>query len=194
MKTKKNCHPGGSRDPEQIQFEPSAVISQLNIQEGEIVADFGCGAGHFVIPIAKIVGDEGTVYAFDVLEKRLEAVSNSAKLNALYNIVAKKVNLEVKGGVGKILDEDRADKIIISDVLFANKDKNSIIAEASDNLKPGGELIIIDWKKDGPPTAPSRELLVSPKEVTKLCEENSLELKRGLNLGEDHWGRIFVKK
>ena len=174
-------------------FNPRAVIDQLHITEGEVVADFGCGAGHFVIPIAKIVGDEGMVYAFDILEKRLEAVKNIAKLNSLYNVIAKKVNLEVRGSVKDILGKDLADKIIISDVLFANDDKNSIIAEASDSLKLGGELIVIDWKNDNFFTAPSRELLVNPNKIIEICKNNGLELKRGLNLGEERWGKVFTK-
>jgi len=50
------------------------VLRRIGITEGQKVLDFGCGSGNYTIPIAKIVGDEGTVYALD---------KNSYSLNEL---------------------------------------------------------------------------------------------------------------
>ena len=36
-------------------LDPSKIISQIGVQNGSIVADFGCGPGYFSFPFAKAV-------------------------------------------------------------------------------------------------------------------------------------------
>lgn len=174
-------------------LNPQSVLEEVSLEKGDIVADLGCGAGHFVIPAAKIVGEEGKVFAIDILPKPLEAVLGLANLNHLQNIVVKRANLEQKGSVKEILEGELLDCAILSDVLFANNDKAAIINEAASNLKSAGQLIIIDWLKSYHPAAAPEKLLVDPQKVTELCAENGLEFKKELEVGEEHWGKLFKK-
>ena len=80
-------------------MNPDYIIENLNIKSGMTVADFGCGAGYFTIPIAKIVKNNGKVYAIDVLSSSLESVSSKAKLYGLLNIITIRANVEVKEGL-----------------------------------------------------------------------------------------------
>ena len=52
-------------------MNPDKIVAELNIKSGMIVADFGCGAGYFTIPIAKIIKNSGKIYAIDVLNETL---------------------------------------------------------------------------------------------------------------------------
>ena len=58
--------------PEEEQFKhqfldknPSQVLFEIGIRKGHVVLDHGCGSGTYTIPAAKLVGDEGKVYALD---------------------------------------------------------------------------------------------------------------------------------
>ncbi|MBU2025970.1 MAG: methyltransferase domain-containing protein [Patescibacteria group bacterium] len=174
-------------------LDPQAILDKLELKSGDIIADLGCGSGHFVIPAAKITGDKGLVFAIDVLEKRLGAVQSQANLNYLNNIVTGLANLETAGSVAKILKNKKADLIILSDVLFANDDKNAIIQQVLDNLAPRGRLIIIDWENNRHPAAPSKDMLVSSREIIELCRKNKLKPLESLPAGQYHWARLFIR-
>jgi tRNA A58 N-methylase Trm61 len=60
------------RELEQLQFKSwldskaSKVLSEVGIEKGQRVLDFGCGSGIFSISSARLVGEKGTVYSMDV--------------------------------------------------------------------------------------------------------------------------------
>jgi len=43
--------------------EGVGFLREIGVKPGQIVLDFGCRAGHYTIPAAKIVGNKGIVYA-----------------------------------------------------------------------------------------------------------------------------------
>ena len=43
--------------------KPERALCEMGLQKGQTVLDYGCGIGSFSIPAAKMVGDEGVVYA-----------------------------------------------------------------------------------------------------------------------------------
>lgn len=49
-------------------------IKKFGIQEGMTVVDYGCGPGRYSTEFAKLVGEEGKVYAVDIHELAIEAV------------------------------------------------------------------------------------------------------------------------
>lgn len=175
-------------------FTPEKLADALHFEKGEKVAELGCGSGHMVVAIAKKVGEEGKVYAVDILDKKLEAVRSTAKVFLLNNIVAIKGNLEAKGSLIEILKGVKVEKAIIANVLFANIKKEDIISEAASILPVGGTLVVVDWKQTDIPFAPAKELLVNPNEVTRICNRFNLAFKSDLNIGDSHWGKTYVKK
>ena len=46
---------------------PGDIIAQLNLKKGQVVADFGCGAGFYSLAAAQFVADDGMVYAVDIM-------------------------------------------------------------------------------------------------------------------------------
>ena len=79
-------------------MNPDKIVEELNIRNGMAVADFGCGAGYFTIPIARIIKNSGIIYAIDVLTSALEDVLSKAKLYGLLNIKTVRANIETVGG------------------------------------------------------------------------------------------------
>lgn len=41
------------------------MVGQLGVQLGDTIVDFGCGVGRYSIPLAKAVGENGTVHAIE---------------------------------------------------------------------------------------------------------------------------------
>jgi cyclopropane fatty-acyl-phospholipid synthase-like methyltransferase len=58
------------------------ILDEVDLSANTVVADFGCGSGGWVIPLAKLLVD-GRVFAIDVLEEPLSALKSRAKQFAL---------------------------------------------------------------------------------------------------------------
>ena len=171
-------------------LQPEEIVKQLDIKKGMIIADFGCGAGYFAIPLAKLVGDQGKVYALDILEQALESVRSQAKLQGLFNIETKHCNLELANGSG--LDSNSIDLVLLANILFQSSKKDDIIKEAYRVLKPKGEIMVIDWKFNQP-MGPPPDLIVSQDSIKKMVNEAGLKFKKEIPVDKYHWGIIFAK-
>ena len=172
-------------------LRPEETIKQLNIKKGDWVADFGCGAGYFSIPLAKMIEKEGKVYALDVLDSALESVRSRAKIEGLLNIETKRCNLEILGNSG--LGNGSVDLVLLHNILFQSDKKDDIIKEAARILKNSGEISIIDWKASQP-MGPSKDLIVSIDSVKEMAEKSGLKFKKDMIVDNYHWGIIFEKK
>lgn len=170
-------------------LNPDKIVNSLMIKSGSRVADFGCGAGYFTVPIAKKVSNGGKVYAIDVLTDALEAVKSKAKLFGLLNIETVRANVESVGGT-KIKDRS-LDLVILANILFQCNDYNSVLSEAKRILKDSGEIVVIDWIPDSVKMGPKYEHCLSKDDVKKLAIRNGFRLMREIEAGDRHYGMLF---
>ncbi len=170
-------------------LHPEEIVKQLDIDKEMIVADFGCGAGYFTIPMAKIV-EQGKVCALDILDTALESVQSRAKLEGLFNIEAKHCNLEIKGNSG--IEDGSIDMVLLANILFQSSNKVAIIEEAGRVLKKEGKIAIIDWKADQP-MGPPKDLIVPLDFVKETAKKQGLIFKKEFPVDKYHWGVVFEK-
>lgn len=171
--------------------DPASIVDQLQVEDGNSVADFGCGSGFFSFEFAKRVGSEGKVYALDVLPSALEAVVSTAKSLGLSNIFPKRVNLEKENGSN--LSGESVDWIVIKDILFQNKDKNVILGEVARVLKPGGHALIMEWDPKESLVGPDKNLRISPEQLKALVEGVHLTVEKELSVGGFHYAFLIRK-
>jgi ubiquinone/menaquinone biosynthesis C-methylase UbiE len=165
------------------------IIAQLGIKSGMVIADLGCGAGYFSLPLARALRNSGKVYAVDVLSAALEAVKSHAKLYGLLNIEVVRANVEVAGGT-KIPD-GAADVVMLANILFQCSDRSGLFTEARRILAPGGRIILIDWIPNNAALGPKFESCVSEEEAKRLAIENGLKVTGGIDAGETHYGFVL---
>jgi ubiquinone/menaquinone biosynthesis C-methylase UbiE len=174
-------------------LDPDAIIAQLDIQGGAFAADFGCGPGYFSLPFAKAVGENGKVYALDVLPQTLETVASKAKNSGFMNVIANRVNLEKENG--SKIENDLIDWVIMKDILFQNQKKDVIINEAHRILKRGGRVVAIEWGQQGAASVgPEMKLRISETDLKKLFLDHEFSLEKDINAGDFHYAFIAVKK
>lgn len=169
-------------------MKPDEVLDNLDIQEGMKIADFGCGAGYFSIPLAKRCGKKGAVYAIDVQQSALEAVRGKANIENILNIETIRGNLEKEGGSG--IDNEHIDIVMIANILFQSKLKDAILKEAKRILKKTGRIVIIEWNGDisfGPTFA----YRISKEDLKELVKESGFILEKEFNSGSSHYGLVF---
>ena len=69
-------------------FELPQRLVEPYAQEGQVVADLGCGPGYYTLVLAKSVGPGGKVYAVDLDKKCIQALEKKADKAGYHNIEA----------------------------------------------------------------------------------------------------------
>ncbi|MDI6591602.1 MAG: class I SAM-dependent methyltransferase [Patescibacteria group bacterium] len=167
-------------------LNPIEILNQLELKEDMIAADFGCGSGGWVLPLAKKL-EEGKIYAIDILEEPLSALRARTKLEKISNIETIKADVER----GTPLASNSIDLVLMTNLLFECEDKKMVLEEGKRVLKKEGKILIVDWIKDNPLT-PKIEW-VDFEEIKKIAEELNLKLKKEFSAGKYHQGLIFEK-
>lgn len=170
---------------------PDEVVSQMDLKPSDYVADFGCGTGYFVFPLAKKTKGQGRVYALDILKEKLESVESQAKILGLTNILTKRVNLEKEGG--SKLDSESVDWVVLADMIFQNKNKDEIFKEVKRVLKPGGKILVVEWNFNDASVGPERALRISREGILEIAQRNQLTVLKDVQAGNFHYGLILAK-
>jgi ubiquinone/menaquinone biosynthesis C-methylase UbiE len=171
--------------------DPESVVGQLKISTGMKVADFGCGAGYFSLALAKKVGAGGVVYAFDIMPEKLEATTSNAKNNNLTNIVTQRANLESANG--SKLESGSVDLVVLKDMLFQNKKKKDILAEAARVLKDGGHALVVEWNMYNNALGPDQQMRISKEALLTIARAAGLGEVSKIEAGNFHYGVLFAK-
>lgn len=172
-------------------LDTQRIVSLLGVAPGQQVADLGCGTGYFTIELAKAVGKDGVVSAVDVMPEPLESVQARAEAMGLQNVRAIRADLEVLGGT-KISDNSQ-DLSLLANTMFQSQKKEAMLAEAVRMLKPGGRLVIIEWKKGvngfGPPDA----LRTDEETMRALATAAGVRFERTIDTGAFYFGQVYIK-
>lgn len=175
--------------PQKKFLTPGKIIESFSLKSGDTIIDFGSGPGFWTIIMAEKVVPGGKVYAVDQFETNLEIIKSKAQAKGLTNIIYKKSLYSA----GKISVSDKADLILISNILSLIKNDESLILSARENAKEGTKLVIVDW---------SKKSKLGPKEVEKSSEEEVIILakragftfKKILESGSHHFALYFEYK
>jgi len=118
--------------------EGTIFLKEVGVKKGQVILDFGCGAGHYTIPVAKVVGKEGKVYAVDKDREALNQLMHIAKSEELKNIEPMNTQEELKIE----LEDESVDLILLYDVLHYMDQRRKILDEIRRVLKPGALLSV----------------------------------------------------
>lgn len=169
-------------------MRPDDILSNLDTVPAMQIADFGCGAGYFTIPLAKKVGREGKVYAVDVQESALDSVRGRAKMSGLLNIETIRGNLENKNG--SKLPGASMDMVVMANILFQTEKKEAILEEAKRVLKKTGKVVIVEWSGSAT-LGPRSRYRISKEDLKALVKAAGLILEKEFPAGSSHYGLIF---
>ncbi|MBT3690510.1 methyltransferase domain-containing protein [bacterium] len=174
-------------------LNPAHILkNELEILPKTLVGDLGCGSmGFFTLQAAKLVGDQGKVYAVDILKDVLSAVEGRARQEGLYNIRTVWSNLETVGATN--IKEGILDYTLYVNTLFQSKKNKEMLEEAYRLLKEGGKLLVVDWKTATGPIGPTPDTKISSDQVNQKAISLGFRLEKEFDAGENHYGLILVK-
>jgi len=126
----------------EIYSQREEIAKAVGLKAGQIVADIGAGTGLFVPLFARAVGDSGRVIAVDIQSSFLDHIKSKATEGGWSNV---SVHLGGEREVG--LPKDSVDVVFICDTYHHFEYPRTTMASIHKALRPGGDLILIDFHR-----------------------------------------------
>lgn len=173
-------------------FDPSAIIHLLGCtgKNGDL-ADFGCGYGTFIFPVAKITSS--MVHAFDIDPVMVDCVNHRAELASIRNIAATVRDVD-RDGTG--LPDESIGHAMLFNILHT-ADPLTLLREAFRILKDGGVLSILNWRTDiRTPRGPSKGIRPTPGQCFGWADRAGFRERQFVEFGSAapwHYGQILIK-
>lgn len=128
------------RDGREVWDRKSQVLDALALKPGMHVADIGAGTGFYSRMFARAVGDEGRVFSVDIARGFIEPGLEEARRLGFNNIVG-----VVNHQKSVELAPNSIDLAFISDTYHHFEYPRTLMKSLFEAIKPGGEVIIIDF-------------------------------------------------
>jgi ubiquinone/menaquinone biosynthesis C-methylase UbiE len=171
-----NAYIASLLDPARDAYQkPDEVLRALDLRAGEAVADIGSGPGYFTLRFARAVGEGGRVYAVDVSPDMIRYLNRRLRDEGIRNVVSVLADPD-----DPLLPDASVDRVVIVDTWHHIEDQPGYLAKLKQALRPGGQVVHIDFRKTdspvGPPTAQkiARDDLVAQMETAgfRLVQEH----------------------
>lgn len=137
--------------------KPAEVIAALKLTPDATIADIGAGTGYFAVRLAR-AAPQGRVYAVDTEPDMVRYLGERAKRENLANINP------VQAGDHEPKLPAPVDMAILVDVYHHVPQREKYFAALRSALKPGGQLVVIDFTLDSP-VGPPRKARIPPERV-----------------------------
>jgi arsenite methyltransferase len=160
-------------DPARDAYQkPHEVITALKLKEGEVIADIGAGSGYFTFRLAHHVGDTGRVYAVDVSPDMILHLNRRIRDLNLKNVVS-----ILAAPDDPLLADASIDRFFICDTWHHIENHDRYLALMKKMLRPGGQVVMIDFKKAETPVGPPMEMRIDSDDLLREMEKNGFRLE-----------------
>ena len=166
--------------------KPEQVLDALHLQPTSRVADIGAGTGYFSVRIAKRV-PEGKVFAADVEPDMVRYLGARAEREHLANLTP----VQTRADAANL--PEPVDLVLVVDTYHHIDDRIRYFAALQSSLRPGGLLVIIDFKADLPNGPPAKHR-IAPERVTEEFAAAGYTLTEKIEFLPRQYGLIFTRR
>ena len=160
-------------DPGRDDYQkPHEVITALDLKPGEVIADIGSGSGYFTLRLATHVGDSGRVYGVDIDPEMVRHLNRRVRDAGLRN-----VHVILADPDDPLLPES-VDRFLVVDTWHHIGNQSKYLALMRKLLKPGGQIIMIDFQKKELPWGPPLAMKIAREDLIKQMETNGFQLAK----------------
>ena len=157
-------------DPKRDAYQkPHEVIEALALKSSEVVADIGSGSGYFTFRLAPHVA---RVYAVDVNQDMLAHVRKRIGELKVTNVTP------ILAAPNDPRLPEPADRFLIVDVWHHIEDQPGYLALMKKQLKPGGQVVMIDYHKRDLPVGPPVSMKIAREDLLKQMQAHGFELAK----------------
>ena len=120
------------------------IVENMHLQPGDVVADVGAGTGYYTFRIARLVS-QGKVYAVEIQDELIRKLKKKTDDEKVSNVEV------IRGDTLSVNLPDRSiDLAVMVDVYHELSWPREILRSISKSLKPGGRLLLIEYRGEDP--------------------------------------------
>ena len=153
--------------PERAEWQkPDSVVAFLGELQGKTVMDIGSGTGYFSFRLA---GAGATVICADVDERFLNYIveHRAEKGYSEEQVQTRKIPYDSSN-----LKAGEVDLVLIVNTYHHIENRVAYFAEVKSGLKPGGKLVVIDFRKEEMPVGPPIEMKMKAEKIEAELRES----------------------
>lgn len=150
---------------------PDKILAEY-VKPGMKVVDFGSAMGWFSLPMAKMVGENGKVYCFDIQKKMLSKLEQRAVKAGVRNIIEPRLIEEDRNVYSDI--NGTIDFALLCAVAHEVPDQKKLFATLYSLLKSNGKLLFAE--PAGHVSKQQFELSVATAEKTGFKKSDSVKV------------------
>jgi arsenite methyltransferase len=177
-------------DPKRDAYQkPHEVLTALAIKPGEVIADIGAGSGYFTFRLAHHVGDKGKVYAVDISPDMIRHLNRRIRELKAMNVTSILADAD-----DPLLADGSIDRFFFSDSWHHIENQTKYLSLIKKMLKPGGEIIMIDFHKKELPVGPPMQMKIAREDLIRQMESNRSRLMKEHTFLPYQYFLIFAPK
>lgn len=177
-------------DPQRDAYQkPHEVLTALGIKQGEMIADIGAGSGYFTFRLAHHAGENGKVYAVDVNPDMILHLNRRIRELKARNVVS-----ILAAADDPLLPAHSVDRFFFCDSWHHIRAQTKYLSLVRKMLKPGGEVIMIDFHKRKQPVGPPLPMRIAREDLLQQMESHGFRLKQEHTFLPYQYFLIFVPK
>jgi ubiquinone/menaquinone biosynthesis C-methylase UbiE len=165
---------GSLEDPKRDAYQkPQEVLAALNLSPGEVIADIGAGSGYFTFSLARHVSERGTIYAVDVSPDMILHINRRIRDLKVSNVVSILADPD-----DPLLPAASVNRFFFCDSWHHIENQTKYLSSMKRLLKPGGEIVVIDFHKKELPVGPPLQMRIAREDLITQMEENGFRLAK----------------
>lgn len=177
-------------DPQRDAYQkPHEVLTALGIKQGEMIADIGAGSGYFTFRLAHHAGENGKVYAVDVNPDMILHLNRRIRELKARNVVS-----ILAAADDPLLSDHSVNRFFFCDSWHHIRAQTKYLSLVRKMLKPGGEVIMIDFHKRKQPVGPPLPMRIAREDLLQQMESHGFQLKQEHTFLPYQYFLVFVPK
>ena len=146
------------RSERETEEAPDQALDIIGIKKGSTVADIGSGSGYMTVRLSKRVGTSGAVYAVDIQQRMLDLLEARLRSSHITN-----VRVVLGAPDDPRLMPESIELALLVDVYHEFSQPQTMLRHIRDALKPGGRLVLLEYRKEDPsiPIRPEHKMTVA---------------------------------
>jgi SAM-dependent methyltransferase len=140
--------------------KPDALVAALRLAPGMTVVDLGAGTGYLSRRLSAAVGGGGSVLAVDIEPNLVERLRERAEREGSANLVPILASPD-----NPRLPRGSADVVLVVDTYHHVDSRVEYFGRLREALRPGGRVVVVDWRKEPLPVGPPPEHKLEREQV-----------------------------